>query len=76
MIEVSLQEVFLIPLALNVAFVLLLWCFYNTREQLPAGGRSARIYRCKACSRVYEDIREVPMVACPRCGTLNDAVRS
>ncbi len=37
--------------------------------------RVASLYRCEQCKRVYEDERNVPLSACPACGTLNEAIQ-
>lgn len=37
--------------------------------------RLASLYRCEQCGRVYEDERNVPLSACPACGTLNEAIQ-
>ena len=34
------------------------------------------IYECDHCGHVYAFARNRPMDRCPRCGTLNDAVRT
>ena len=34
------------------------------------------IYECAHCAHVYAIARNRPMDRCPRCGTLNDAVRT
>ncbi len=34
------------------------------------------IYECSRCGHVYAIARHRPMDRCPRCGTLNDAVRT
>lgn len=34
------------------------------------------IYECAHCGHVYAIARNRPMDRCPRCGTLNDAVRT
>ncbi len=37
--------------------------------------RKASLYRCEQCGRVYEDERNVPLSACPACGTLNETIQ-
>jgi rubrerythrin len=34
------------------------------------------IYECDHCGHIYAIARNRPMDRCPRCGTLNDAVRA
>lgn len=66
------------PVVLAMGFLLAVTLFYNQRERgrrLRGRRRRAPIYRCSGCGHVYEDPRHVPLAGCPRCGTLNEAVR-
>lgn len=76
MIEVSTEWVLVIPMAASLALLLVAAILYSVGP-LRKRGRIARalIYCCSACGRVYLDRRELPMVACPRCGSLNRAIR-
>ncbi len=75
--NVTLDQLILVPLAVALGFLLVLTLVYNQRERgrRVRGGRRAALYRCVACGHVYEDSRRVPLAGCPRCGTLNEAVR-
>ena len=56
--------------------MLAIWLRYMIGDEL--GGRIRRrpmLYRCEMCAHVYEDRRNVPLAACPRCGSLNEAVK-
>lgn len=37
--------------------------------------RRERLYACGSCGHVYVDRRDVPLAACPRCRTMNEAVK-
>jgi len=66
----------LVPTTLAMAAVVAVWIHGQIadarRQRQP---RQAAIYRCETCGHVYEDSRRVPLSACERCGTLNEAVR-
>ena len=50
--------------------------FYNFRSlHRPDRGKES-IYECAECGHVYTFARNRPMDRCPRCGHLNDAVRT
>jgi len=74
--KVSLNAMFLagplgailLALCVNVFYA---WHDARTRPKK----RQFRLYRCARCRHVYEDARNVPLAACPLCGTLNEAVR-
>lgn len=75
--SVGLSEWFLVPVALFLAFIWLVWLVGELRSTARAekpGGR--RIYRCQLCEHVYLDARDVPLSRCTRCGTLNKPVRT
>lgn len=59
------------------AMVLLagLWLHHVVSDGLRRRRRNAALYRCDGCGLVYEDPRNVPLSACHRCGTLNEAVK-
>lgn len=61
-----------IPLVVVAAFAL----FYNIRSLHKRMSSRESIYICVKCGHVYAIARNRPMDRCPRCGTLNDAVRT
>ncbi len=67
-------------LALFVGFPLLITAalalFYNFRTRYRSGREKESIYECAECGHVYAFARNRPMDRCPRCGHLNDAVRT
>ncbi len=77
MIEVPLPVFFYIPLGLGLLGLAAIWIGYTFRDILVARRRriATRLYRCMVCSHVYQDARDVPLARCPRCATLNEAVR-
>ena len=50
--------------------------FYNFRSLHRPGRGKENIYECAECGHVYTFARHRPMDRCPRCGHLNDAVRT
>ncbi|MEN8254620.1 MAG: hypothetical protein ABFR33_04035 [Verrucomicrobiota bacterium] len=50
--------------------------FYNFRSLHRPGRERENIYECAECGHVYTFARHRPMDRCPRCGHLNDAVRT
>lgn len=77
MMVVSLEELIAIPVLAHLAAVFVCWLYYSIKEGTPrlASARN-RIYRCRVCEHVYLDARDVPLARCPRCGCLNEAVKT
>lgn len=76
MIEVTLPNLILIPMAFNLLILLTCYVYYAARR--TARGvrqRPSRLYRCQRCDHVYADLRDLPLVRCPRCGCFNEAIR-
>ena len=61
-----------VPLLLTAVLAL----FYNFRSLHRPGREKESIYECADCGHVYAFARNRPMDRCPRCGHLNDAVRT
>lgn len=61
-----------VPL-LTTAFLAL---FYSIRSRHRPNREKESIYECADCGHVYAFARNRPMDRCPRCGHLNDAVRT
>lgn len=74
---VTLSQLVLIPMLSYLCAVLACWLYYQFRAQPPRlMAHRNRIYRCQVCQHVYLDARDVPLARCPRCGVLNEAVRT
>ncbi len=66
----------LLPTALALGAVVVLWIRFMIGDgMLRRRPRRNSIYRCESCGHVYDDARNVPLSACPRCGALNETVR-
>lgn len=50
--------------------------FYNLRTKHRPMRTRENIYECANCNHVYAFARNRPMDRCPRCGSLNEAVRT
>ncbi len=75
--QVSLSELILLPMLFHLLVILICWLYYLAKEGAPQLGPSHnRIYRCQVCEHVYLDARDVPLARCPRCGCLNEAVKT
>lgn len=76
MIQVSWAAMILLPLLFALVAVFACGLYYAARQEQPAkDGRRMRIYRCSVCHHVYVDPRDVPMLRCPRCSCMNEAVK-
>ena len=76
MTPVPVHLTFFAATAGTLLVMLGLWLRYMVGDGLA--GRSRRrpmLYRCEMCAHVYEDRRNVPLAACPRCGSLNETVK-
>lgn len=77
MMEVSWLMIFYVPLAVNLLVVSMVGLFYFIRRYEPhVRYANERIYRCAGCGHVYVDSRKMPLLRCPRCDSLNEAVRT
>lgn len=75
--NVSLTQLVMVPMLFHLLVILFCWLFYLARENGPALVKKRnRIYRCQVCEHVYLDGRDVPLARCPRCGCLNEAVKT
>lgn len=76
MIEMQLGTIlaFFVTVPLLITAVLAL--YYNLRTLHRPTHEKESIYDCSACGHVYAFARSRPMDRCPRCGHLNDAVRT
>jgi rRNA maturation endonuclease Nob1 len=63
---------FSVPLGITVILAL----FYSLRSRHRPMRARESIYECDHCGHIYAIARNRPMDRCPRCGTLNDAVRT
>ncbi len=61
-----------VPLVITAALAL----YYSMRALHRPLRSQESIYKCVHCGHVYVIARSRPMDHCPRCGTLNDAVRT
>ena len=66
--------VFFVSVPLLVTGVMAL--FYNIRSMHRPLREKESIYECAGCGNVYAFARNRPMDRCPRCGNLNEAVRT
>ncbi|WP_372806889.1 hypothetical protein [Pontiella sp.] len=74
MISLPLGAIMVLFVGGPLLLIALLAMFYNFRSMhRPARDR---IYKCAECGHVYAFARSRPMDRCPRCGHLNEAVRT
>lgn len=74
---VSITQLISFPLLFNILVIAVCWIYYlfrdGTHRSSPVRNR---IYRCQVCAHVYLDARDVPLARCPRCGCLNEAIKT
>ncbi len=76
MIAVPLGAIIVIFVSVPLAITAALALYYNFRTlHRPVRDRES-IYECTHCGHVYAIARSRPMDRCPRCGELNEAVRT
>lgn len=76
MIEVEPGTILVIFVSVPLAITVLLATIYNFRSlHRPVRNRES-IYECAHCGHIYAIARNRPMDRCPKCGNLNDAVRT
>lgn len=76
MILMPLEFFLVLWVSLPLLVAALLALFYNFRSLHRSTRERESIYECSDCGHVYAFARNRPMDRCPRCGHLNDAVRT
>ena len=71
----SIEELFLVPLVVQLIGILLLGWGYRKRGYHDLRQPKAHIFRCTTCRHIYIDNRRVPLSKCARCNTLNEMIR-
>lgn len=72
--SISIQDVFLLPLALQFFCLILLGWKYRRYGYHDLREPKAHIFRCTTCRHIYIDNRRVPLSKCARCNTLNEMI--
>ena len=72
--ELGTIMVFFVGVPLLITGVLAL--VYSFRSMHRPNREKESIYECADCGHVYAFARSRPMDRCPRCGHLNEAVRT
>ena len=76
MIALSLSSILVLLVGFPLGMTALLAAYYSFRSLHRPLRSQESIYQCADCGHVYAMARSRPMDRCPRCGTLNDAVRT
>jgi uncharacterized C2H2 Zn-finger protein len=76
MIRLEPAAILVLFVAVPLVATALLALFYSVRAMHRPLRSQESIYKCVHCGHVYVIARSRPMDRCPRCGTLNDAVRT
>jgi len=76
MIPIPFGAILVLFVGVPLFVTAMLALFYNFRSRHRPGREKESIYECAECGHVYAFARNRPMDRCPRCGHLNDAVRT
>ena len=76
MISMQYGTILIVFFSVPLAITAILALFYSLRSRHRPMSTRESIYECDHCGHVYAIARNRPMDRCPRCGTLNDAVRT
>lgn len=76
MITAETTSILVVYVSAPLLVIGILSLFYSIRSKHRPLRTHESIYKCSACGHVYAIARNRPMDRCPRCGTLNDAVRT
>jgi len=76
MIPLQLGTILVFFVSVPLLITVFLALFYNVRSLHRPSREKESIYECADCGHVYAFARNRPMDRCPRCGHLNDAVRT
>jgi rRNA maturation endonuclease Nob1 len=76
MIEFDVNIILMLYVSVPLVIIGILAVAYNLRSMHRPMRIRENIYECSNCGHVYAFARNRPMDRCPRCGHLNEAVRS
>lgn len=76
MIAVPLDVLFVLMVSVPLLTIAGLVLYYSFLSRHRPSHSHETIYSCAHCGHVYALARHRPMEHCPRCGTLNEAVRA
>ena len=76
MITMNLASILFVYLTVPLFIIAGLALYYSRRFRHKSSREKESIYKCADCSHVYAFARNRPMDRCPRCGHLNEAVRT
>ena len=76
MIALDFVAIIMLFVGVPLLFIGALALFYNFRNIHRPMRERESIYECASCGTVYAFARNRPMDRCPRCGHLNEAVRT
>jgi predicted Zn-ribbon and HTH transcriptional regulator len=76
MIPMQLGTILVLFVSVPLFITAVLALFYTARSRHRPGRERESIYECAECGHVYAFARSRPMDRCPRCGHLNEAVRT
>ena len=76
MIEIPMQLILVAFVSVPLLITGILALVYGVRSRHHPMRMRESIYECAHCGHVYAFARNRPMDRCPRCGELNDAVRT
>ena len=76
MIEMAPGTILVVFVSVPLGITVLLALFYNFRSLHRSVRDRESIYECANCGHTYAIARSRPMDRCPRCGHLNEAVRT
>jgi rRNA maturation endonuclease Nob1 len=76
MIQLSLSNYLALPLLITLLFIGVCSLYYSIQTGRSHHKARKRIYRCHRCAHLYADSRQMPVAVCPRCGEINESVRT
>lgn len=76
MIKLELSSIVVIFVVVPLIAIAVCALYYSLRSMHRSSRDKESIYKCADCGHVYAFARNRPMDRCPRCGHLNEAVRT
>ncbi|AKJ65564.1 hypothetical protein [Kiritimatiella glycovorans] len=76
MIECTLGQFCALVLGTALVSLVLVALFYEWRDGRREKTAHQHVYRCERCARVYVGSRTRTVAKCPRCGAMNEAIRT
>jgi Zn finger protein HypA/HybF involved in hydrogenase expression len=75
MIQVSLSALLLIGMSVGIALLGIVWVAAVLRQRNFEKRVREDLVSCRICGNIYDNQQKQNLTACPKCGSLNEALK-